>query len=186
MIDGRGYLLSFSPGYGATAPRTVAGKVTVMLYGFLGCSGGILFFNLFLERIITFLAFLLRSYHIREIRAKHRTFRERAASLAGPAAQQDPNRRKASIMPSSSEEELDCSLENWKPSVYWVMLCLLGIAVIIACCVSAMYSPLEGWTYLESIYFCFVTFATIGFGDFVSAQKQSYPNEVSGPIKPVS
>jgi hypothetical protein len=40
-----------------------------------------------------------------------------------------------------------------------------------------MYSPLEGWTYLESIYFCFVTFATIGFGDLVSAQKHSYPNE---------
>jgi len=44
-----------------TTPRTVAGKLTTIVYGLLGCSGCILFFNLFLERIITVLALMLRS-----------------------------------------------------------------------------------------------------------------------------
>ena len=35
-------------------------------------------------------------------------------------------------------------------------------------------SPVEGWSYLEALYFCFVTFATIGFGDYVVSQRQSY------------
>jgi len=54
-------LLCFArAGYGVTAPRTLAGKLTVIVYGLLGCSGCILFFNLFLERIITVLALMTR------------------------------------------------------------------------------------------------------------------------------
>ena len=48
-------------GYGMTTPRTLASKLTVIVYGLLGCSGCILFFNLFLERIITVLALMLRA-----------------------------------------------------------------------------------------------------------------------------
>jgi len=40
-------------GYGMTTPHTLSGKMTVIVYGLLGCSGCILFFNLFLERIVT-------------------------------------------------------------------------------------------------------------------------------------
>lgn len=29
----------------------------------------------------------------------------------------------------------------------------------------------RGWTMLESFYFCFITFSTIGFGDFVAFDK---------------
>ena len=48
-----------------TKPHTLPGKLTVIVYGLLGCSGCILFFNLFLERIITVLALMLRSIHRR-------------------------------------------------------------------------------------------------------------------------
>ncbi|KAJ4935765.1 hypothetical protein JOQ06_017293 [Pogonophryne albipinna] len=37
-------------GFGVTAPITVTGKALLVLYGLLGCSATILFFNLFLER----------------------------------------------------------------------------------------------------------------------------------------
>lgn len=50
------------------------------------------------------------------------------------------------------------------------MLILFLSATVIACCASAMYHPLEKWSYFESIYFCFVAFATIGFGDYVVSQ----------------
>jgi len=139
-----------------TTPRTTGGKVLLIFYGFFGCAGAILFFNLFLERIITFLAYILRAIHEREMKRK----------LGINNNHKDQRRDSGSI-----DED---SLNDWKPSVYWVMLILLLGAVVVACCASAMYYPVEEWTYFEAIYFCFVTFATIGFGDYVVSQKESY------------
>ncbi|OWF45696.1 potassium channel subfamily K member 12-like [Mizuhopecten yessoensis] len=144
-------------GFGMTTPRTVAGKIVLIFYGFFGCAGTILFFNLFLERIITFLAYILRSIHERDLKRK------------GLTNGSNDSRRGSQV---SDDDRLD----TWKPSVYWVMLILFLGAVIVACCASAMYHPVEDWTYFEAIYFCFVTFATIGFGDYVVSQKESYPN----------
>ncbi|XP_046387665.1 potassium channel subfamily K member 13-like [Ischnura elegans] len=156
-------------GYGSTAPQTTAGKAVVILYGFLGCSGGILFFNLFLERIITFLAYILRSVHLRKL-AKQRAADARASTGEnGPAARRDS---RATL----DDYDEDSSLDNWKPSVYWVMLCLVLASTTVASCASALYSPYEGWTFFESVYFCFVSFATIGFGDYVSTQSEKYPH----------
>lgn len=32
---------------------------------------------------------------------------------------------------------------------------------------AALYSYVENWSYLESVYFCFITISTIGFGDYI-------------------
>lgn len=141
-----------------TTPRTNEGKVLLIFYGFFGCAGAILFFNLFLERIITFLAYILRAIH--EFKMKRKM---------GLNNNNEDNRRDS----GSIDED---SLSEWKPSVYWVMLILLLGAVTVACCASAMYYPVEEWTYFEAIYFCFVTFATIGFGDYVVSQRKHYEN----------
>ncbi|XP_065210132.1 potassium channel subfamily K member 13-like [Planococcus citri] len=133
-------------GYGTYTPNTVAGKIFVICYGLVGCASGILFFNLFLERAITFLAYFLRELYIRKI-----------------------------ITRSDDEEGNSGELpENWKPSIYSVLACLLICSTIMICLAVPVYSLIEGWTYVESAYFCFVSFATIGFGDFVAAQKPEY------------
>lgn len=137
-----------------TTPRTTPGKIVLIFYGLMGCAGAILFFNLFLERIITFLAYILRSIHELELRRKGLMTRGEG--------------RRGST--GSDEDNLD----SWKPSVYWVMLILLLGASVIAACASAMYQPVESWTYFESFYFCFVAFATIGFGDLVVSQNLDY------------
>mmetsp|Transcript_27803 Transcript_27803/g.60775 ORF Transcript_27803/g.60775 Transcript_27803/m.60775 type:complete len:278 (+) Transcript_27803:45-878(+) len=51
--------------------------------------------------------------------------------------------------------------------VLWCLLLvfLLGGAVV--------YSILEPWSYLESLYFCFVTLSTVGFGDFLPSSAAS-------------
>eukprot|EP00063_Salmo_salar_P094088 XP_014068923.1 PREDICTED: uncharacterized protein LOC106612371 [Salmo salar] len=51
------------PDFGMTAPSTTECKVLLVIYGLLGCSATILFFNLFLEKIITMLGFLMRWCH---------------------------------------------------------------------------------------------------------------------------
>ncbi|XP_066596849.1 potassium channel subfamily K member 13-like [Prorops nasuta] len=155
-------------GYGNTAPQTTVGRAVVILYGFFGCSGGILFFNLFLERIITFLAWILRSIHLQRLKK-----RARRKAPSRRASKSSNHRSLPDILDDEEQEEL--GLEQWKPSVYWVMLYLSLFSCVIACCAAALYAPLEGWTYFEALYFCFVSFATIGFGDFVSTQKQDYP-----------
>ncbi|KAJ8668882.1 hypothetical protein QAD02_000141 [Eretmocerus hayati] len=160
-------------GYGSTAPQTPAGKAAVILYGFFGCSGGILFFNLFLERIITFLAWILRSLHLR--RLKKRLEQTTLATSRRITRNNDPRNGKTALPDILDDEEEDVGLEHWKPSVYWVMLYLSLASCAVAGVSAALYVPFEDWDYLEALYFCFVSFATIGFGDYVSLQKPDYP-----------
>lgn len=102
------HVVSLFAGFGMTTPKTVAGRVVVILYGFLGCSGAILFFNLFLERIITFLAYLLRTLH--ELRLRSKGFVRPRPKGANPPQQPPPQRR-------DSQTSWDCNLDEWKPSV---------------------------------------------------------------------
>ncbi|XP_071542876.1 potassium channel subfamily K member 13-like [Panulirus ornatus] len=157
------YTVVSTIGYGATSPRTEKGKIFCIFYGLIGCSSGILFFNLFLERIITLLAFIMRARH-------ERKQRERAAA-AGQETVVENNRR------GSQDSMEDSSLDSWKPSVYWVMFYLSIASVIVAFLGAVMFMEVETWSYADSLYFCFVSFATIGFGDFVSAQE---PNQFYG------
>jgi len=69
----------------------------------------------------------------------------------------------------------DDDLADWKPSVYWVMLILFVAASVIACCAAALFHAQEDWSYFDSLYYCFVSFATIGFGDLVATQHNYYP-----------
>ncbi|XP_014204140.1 potassium channel subfamily K member 13-like [Copidosoma floridanum] len=159
-------------GYGSTAPQTSAGKAAVIVYGFFGCSGGILFFNLFLERIITFLAWILRSLHLRRLK---RRLRQTTLASSRRIPRSSGTKDGKTLPDIVDDDEDDIGLEHWKPSVYWVMLYLSLASCAVACTAAALYATLEDWDYLEALYFCFVSFATIGFGDYVSMQRPQYP-----------
>ncbi|TWW77195.1 potassium channel subfamily K member 13 [Takifugu flavidus] len=133
-------------GFGVSAPSTVAGKILLVFYGLLGCSASILFFNLFLERVITLLTNIL-------LRCRRN----------GPAAQVQEKRDG----PAEGNKPL-------KPSIYQLSLILFVVVMLVACAAASLYSAMEGWTYLESLYFCFVAFSTVGFGDLVSGQRAQH------------
>lgn len=43
---------------------------------------------------------------------------------------------------------------------------LLAITLLLVASGSAFYSFVEGWRVLDSVYFCVITLATVGYGDF--------------------
>lgn len=129
-----------------SAPSTVAGKVLLIFYGLLGCSATILFFNLFLERVIALVTHII--LQCRRCRTEHRNQEKKNVN---------DNRKK-----------------NLKPSVYQVSIILFIVVQLVACAAASLYSAMEGWTYLESLYFCFVAFSTVGFGDLVSSQRAQH------------
>ncbi|XP_040831106.1 potassium channel subfamily K member 13 [Ochotona curzoniae] len=143
-------------GFGMTTPATVGGKIFLIFYGLFGCASTILFFNLFLERLITVIAYIMKSCYQRQLR--------RRGTLPQDSLK-DPGKCKVD------------SMAGWKPSVYYVMLILCTASVLLSCCASALYTPMEGWSYLDSLYFCFVAFSTIGFGDLVSSQNAQYDSQ---------
>ncbi|GAV07356.1 hypothetical protein RvY_17195 [Ramazzottius varieornatus] len=150
-------------GFGHVTPSTTAGRALMIVYGLLGCSAFILFYNLFLERIITLLALVLRAFH------EHKQRRKAVLESGLKSAAAAQSRRVSTASSSISD-----SLENWKPSVYWVMVCLFCLVTTIILSSSALFAKMEAWDYFTALYFSFICFATIGFGDFVTAVQESY------------
>lgn len=134
-----------------TAPATTDGKVFLILFGLIGCSAAILFFNLFLERAFTLVSHVLKKGHEMNEGLKHNTSQ------------------------FNKQQGYDLSRQKpWKPCVYHMAVIFMIVWLLVKFGASGLYTIVEGWDYLESMYFCFVTFSTMGFGDMVSGLKERY------------
>ncbi|KAL2096357.1 hypothetical protein ACEWY4_008505 [Coilia grayii] len=163
-------------GFGMTAPSTICGKIFLIPYGLLGCAATILFFNLFLERAITLISFAMYRCH-RRGRSRSRA-RDRApgggGGREGGVAVVEMEGEVKGVKDEEEDEEEEKKKKDWRPSVYHVTLVLSALALLVAFAASGLYSAVEGWGYFEALYFCFVTFSTMGFGDLVSGQRDWY------------
>ena len=152
-----------------TAPSTTVAKVILVFYGLVGCSAAILFFNLFLERVITMLGLLMHWCHRR--RTPH--CRPHGAGWPPLEAAQKAEDGEA-VGGASGDTSEGPHGDTWRPSVYHVTLILFATTLVVSCGAATLYSTMEGWSYFESLYFCFVAFSTVGFGDLVSGQREHH------------
>ena len=67
------------------------------------------------------------------------------------------------------EDDIWDRMESRVPfgAVILIILGYIGIGAF-------MFNKFEGWTMIESIYFCYITLSTIGFGDYVCNHKFSF------------
>jgi hypothetical protein len=63
-----------------------------------------------------------------------------------------------------------------------IILYLIPGFVIFLFLPSGVFMHFEGWTFIESLYYAFVTLATIGFGDLVAGNEIFYYEENKSAI----
>ncbi len=51
----------------------------------------------------------------------------------------------------------------------WRFLTFVGVFILVILLGSIVYQNVEGWSYIDSVYFTVVTMTTIGYGDIVPA-----------------
>ena len=61
------------------------------------------------------------------------------------------------------------SMKDWVKTLIFATIIIVGV-VLFVFIPAAIFYALQGWTYFESMYYCFVTLTTVGFGDFVPTQ----------------
>lgn len=89
-----------------------------------------------------------------------------AVAAGGPQAApqqtiiQQPIPEDASLNPHGDGSEYD-----WKAVAKTWILMLISTALYLAIG-AAVYTQLEGWSAMQSVYFCMVTMSTVGYGDF--------------------
>ncbi|EGT38489.1 hypothetical protein CAEBREN_29181 [Caenorhabditis brenneri] len=129
-------------GFGTSTPRTQYGRFITIVYGVVGCTCCVL------------------SLRERKIRYRLKESGNKPVTLL-------INNEDFNESSSSCEGHMD----NWRPSVYKVFFILFSMCLALITASAAIYSIIEDWVYVDSLYFCFISFATIGFGDYVSNQQ---------------
>ncbi|KAF9559689.1 Potassium channel [Mortierella alpina] len=149
-------IVSFATiGYGNLSPRTAAGRIIFFFYGLLGISS------------LGFFVVSLRNAVIEQF--QWRLVDRFSAPAHLTRVQTRMSAKDISFPAARFEEEQQVKLMVKRKMILrmvsiWIFMWFGGAGVFCA---------FEPWSYLESLYFCFVTLTTIGFGDYVPKEPGS-------------
>ncbi|VDK80363.1 unnamed protein product [Litomosoides sigmodontis] len=169
-------------GYGNTCAKTYFGKTLTILFAIIG----IPLMLLFLTNMGDVMAKIFRFFYARSIRLKYRLIlwhkRRKAAELRSAnsfVSRLDGNKdlssesfrlssnvrdlltARAQIEQLEVRESVEAQLQRISVPLSLVFLTMFAYLVA----GSVLFCLWEGWTFLDSFYFCYISLTTIGFGD---------------------
>ncbi|KAF9280243.1 Potassium channel [Mortierella alpina] len=149
-------IVSFSTiGYGNLSPKSVAGRIVFFIYGIFGISS-IAFFIMSLRNAVIeqFQWRLVERFALPSHLTRVQT-RMSAKDLSYPVARFEEEQRVKKVVKRK------------------MIIRMLGIWIVLWFGGAGVFCAFEKWTFLESLYFCYVTLTTIGFGDYVPTEPGS-------------
>ncbi|XP_071957833.1 TWiK family of potassium channels protein 18-like [Antedon mediterranea] len=161
-------------GYGSIVPTTNAGKLLSIVYAFFG----IILLVTFLVNIGSFLANRLTSFYNRIIRKSKRSgsgYERQNFDDDNLSADDDnlgtPRPEDAAATEEDDPQVVDIKIENHEDienheaSIPFLVIFIFSVTFLLI--FSALIFALEDWSYIDSIYYSFMSLATVGFGDII-------------------
>ncbi|CAF4596538.1 unnamed protein product [Rotaria sp. Silwood1] len=148
---------------------TTEGQITCICYALIG----IPMFLIYLTKISSILGDMFRLMYSTFIRCIYCYCRIRTRSQnctisidpSWPEANDQFNEDQLSNYKDDNVEEIDDVWNRVESQIPVLVIILIIIGYV--CLGAYMCHQFEGWTITESVYFCYITLATIGFGDYV-------------------
>jgi potassium channel subfamily K protein 1 len=124
-------------GYGDVTVQTQLGKVFCMIFALFGIPATLLLLYAVIERLMKLTSFMLAKF----TDVFHPIFK--------------------------SASRLGDKLQRSHMHVIFALTCALFVLIFFFIIPASLYSKIEGWSYLNSFYYCFISLSTVGLGDYV-------------------
>ncbi|KAI6171137.1 TWiK family of potassium channels protein 7 [Aphelenchoides bicaudatus] len=165
--------------YGHLVPITPTGRVFCIGFALVGIPlllVTIADIGQFLSEFLNYLHQAIRSFE-QKVRKQSRRIshfrRDRTQSQSGRSDAESSGEKAGSInLNDITEEEIE-EEPNTKQPLRIPILMVLVVILSYTALGGLLFQKVEGWSYMEAFYFCFISMATIGFGDYVPT-KQMY------------
>jgi potassium channel subfamily K protein 1 len=133
-------------GYGNVSPLTKLGKLFCILFAIIGIPATLLLLYAIIERLMKLTGFMLAF------------FTEKVLQI------------------SNNISVLNQKVKRSHLHVLFALLCTLFVLIFFFIIPAAIYSSIEGWSYLNAFYYCFISLSTVGLGDYVPGESHDQNN----------